>query len=59
MPTKFLPLNKCEFYRHFVSTETLGVGEAGERVPGLAAGDLPVRQRSPGPPVPRHHACLL
>ncbi len=39
-------------------TETVGACKAGERVPGLASGDLSIWQRPPHPPVPRHHACL-
>lgn len=43
---------------HCASTETVGAGKAGERVPGLASGDLSIWQGAPDPPVSRHHACL-
>ena len=36
----------------------MGACKAGERVPGVASGDLSIRQRPPRPPVPRHHTCL-
>lgn len=39
-------------------TETLGTGQAGERVPGLASGDLSFRQRQKDPAVPGHHSSV-
>ena len=51
---EWLNINKVCHRR--VSTETVGAGEAGERVPGLASGGLSVRPRPTDPPVPGHHA---